>query len=129
MHNNLASGFTLLEMCLILCVISIFLVLTPVQLKSSAILKFESERLAALIKRAQGIAIYERREVNVEIKRNGILIDTNFHGIDSSVICDEYIFYFNGKGNINMANTINCYYQGKLKQIVMNLGNGNIYVK
>lgn len=129
MHNNLVSGFTLLEMCLILCVLSIFLVLTPLQLKSSAVLKFESERLASLIKRAQAIAVNERREVNVEIRHNGILIGTNFHEIDSAVVCDEYIFYFNGKGNINMANTINCYYQGKQKQIIMNLGNGNIYVK
>lgn len=123
------QGFTLLEMCLMLCVISILLLFVPARFRTSKILDFESERIVSLIKKAQALAIMNRKEINVEIQRNGIVVDDQYTAYQHSVVCDEYMFYFNGRGNINMANSINCYYYEWQTQIVMNLGNGNIYVK
>lgn len=127
--NKMIQGFTLLEMCLVLCVISMLLMLTPIIFHTSKTLAFESERIVSLIKKAQALAIINRKDVNVEIKRNGIIVDDTYFAFSHSVVCDEYMFYFNGKGNINMANSIHCYYYEWKKQIVMNLGNGNIYAK
>lgn len=128
-NNKMIQGFTLLEMVLVLCVIAVLLTLTPVIFRSSKILDFESERIVSFIKKAQALSIINRKDVHVEVKRNGIMIDDTYMAFNQSVVCDEYLFYFNGKGNINMANSIHCYYYEWKKQIVMNLGNGNIYVK
>lgn len=123
------SGFTLIEMCLILFVVSMLLLMTPSLFHSTAILDFHCERLVAFIKQAQAQALLKRKEVNVEVERNGITIDHTYIPFAANVVCDEYFFYFNGRGNINMANTITCHYYDSQKQIVMNLGNGNVYVK
>lgn len=128
-NNRVIQGFTLLEMCLFLCGISMLLMLTPVIFRNSKTLEFESERIVSLIQKAQALSIINRKDINVEVKRNGIIIDDTYIAFHHSVVCDEYMFYFNGKGNINMANSIHCYYYEWKKQIVMNLGNGNIYVK
>lgn len=128
-NNKMIQGFTLLEMCLVLCAISMLLMLTPAIFRTSKTLEFESERIISLIKKAQALAIINRKDVNVEIKRNGIIVEDTYIAFSHSVVCDEYMFYFNGKGNINMANSIHCYYYEWKKQIVMNLGNGNIYAK
>lgn len=123
------EGFTLLEMCLVLSFIALLYLLLPVNTTNSSRLHFECEKLSAYIKRAQVTALKNRRIVNVEIKSNGVFVDEKWYTFSPSFLCDEYVFYFNGHGNINMANTVNCYYQGREGRIVMNLGNGNIYVK
>lgn len=128
-NNKMIQGFTLLEMCLVLCMISMLLMLTPAIFRTSKTLEFESERIVSLIKKAQALSIINRKDINVEVKRKGIVINDSYIPFNHSVVCDEYMFYFNGKGNINMANSISCYYYEWKKQIVMNLGNGNIYVK
>ncbi|NCC54966.1 MAG: hypothetical protein EOM11_05715 [Erysipelotrichia bacterium] len=127
--NKTSNAFTLLEMCLLLCVISVLLLLSPSLFKTKAILYFDTQRIAYLIKQAQAFAILERREVDVEVVNKGIYVDQHFYNFAKEVVCDPYIFYFNAKGNINMANTITCYYHHWQTQIVMNLGSGHIYVK
>ena len=122
-------GYTLIEMCLVLSVTSTFLLLVPNTFRSNAVLTFEMHRMLEVIKSAKAIAIQNRETKVITIEQNEFYIDEKRFVLDPRVQCEPYTFHFNGRGNISMANSVTCTYFQSEATLVMNLGNGNMYVK
>lgn len=123
------KAYTLIEMCLVLSLISGFLLLVPNMFVSPSILSFEMNRMLEVIQRTKAIAIKDRRTIHVEIQNHAFIVDEERYVLDARMECEPYSFFFNEKGNISMANSVTCTYQNEKKDLIMNLGNGNVYVK
>lgn len=128
MHN---SGFTLIEMCFVLSIITILMVCIPTITHrfDNFQLHCEVNRIVSLLLRAKNEAIRKRVTIMVEVHNNYLMINDSNYYFQSKVYCDSLNFHFNGRGNISQGNTITCYLMKEKESIIMNLGNGNIYVK
>lgn len=107
MHKN--KGFTLLEMLIVLLVISSFSFYTlSNQITVSD--RYEKYSIVSDIAKCQNDAIFNRLTEDY---------------INSDVYSD-YDIYFNGRGNSNMAQTINV--KDKY-ELIISLGSGRVYEK
>ncbi len=123
------KAYTLIEMCLVLGIMSGFLLLAPATFHSSSILDFEMNRMLEIIHRAKYNAIEKRESIAINIEHNALIVEEDRYVLSKNITCEPYSFYFNAKGNISMANTVTCSYGQKQMSLVMNIGNGNVYLK
>lgn len=123
------KGYTLSQMIFILMIISILLIASPLLFKTRAILNYESERMKDILIYYQGQAIYKKKKIVVMIKNNRISTNEKEYTLAKGVSCGQHEISFNLRGNVNQAKTINCTYQNDMKEIVVNLGSGNVYIK
>lgn len=123
------KGFTLLEMTLVLCCISICILLAPSLLHRNSGLVFECERIKDILIQSQWYAQNNKEEVVVSVNNDRIQTTLKDYTLFGGVTCTPIDFIFNEKGNVNMANTITCFQTEKSRSIVVTLGKASIYVK
>lgn len=127
MYNS--SGFTLIESLLVLFIISIFMSFTIVINNDKALLLVQAKTIQNILYIAKAQAINEYKSKIITIDNKSISIDETSYTYLSNVVCNEYIFSINAKGNSSMANTITCYLNDESIDIVVHIGNGDYYVK
>lgn len=122
-------GYTLAQMLIVLCVISIVFFLLPIASKKSYTHTYEMEKVRDLLVFYQQRAIYDKKRVVLVIENYQILDKTNKVATQINLDCGYHEISFNQRGNVNQARTVTCSSKDKTGQIIINLGNGNVYVK
>lgn len=111
------SGYTLLEMLLVLFILSIF------------VFSFEKNdylnvlKIKSMIEYYQVNAYVNKEKVSLEF--SGSRLSVNDQSLELPLNCQETTFYFNEEGNISRALTLKC---GKY-QLVLQLGSGVIEIR
>lgn len=123
------KGFTLIEMLLVLMMMSIFILLSPLLSYSHGTLSYEIYRIADIINSARNSALMEKRIVTVKVENTYMEVGNKHFDFAQGIVCTPLTFHFNQKGNINMANTINCSNTNNQKEIVLHLGSGHLDVR
>ena len=123
------KGFTLIQTLFVFVIIGSIAVLIPSQVNSKVLLRFECEKLKDYLLQAQIEAIENKEQVVVNIEGSSIMINERTISLSNSTMCTTHEISFNERGNVNMAQTILCKSADSQKEIVINLGSGNIYVK
>ncbi|MDQ0362956.1 hypothetical protein [Breznakia pachnodae] len=123
------EGFTLIQTLFVFVIIGSIAVLIPSQVNSKVLLRFECEKLKDYLLQAQIEAIENKEQVVVNIEGSSIMINERTISLSNSTMCTTHEISFNERGNVNMAQTILCKSADSQKEVVINLGSGNIYVK
>lgn len=123
------KGFTLIEMTFVLLIISIMMTFTSSLVKNKALLTFECERIVDDIHLGKANAIVKKKNIMIHIEPTSITVDNQTRKFTKGVICEDFDFYFNEKGNINHGASITCTLSDVSKEIVFNLGSGYVYVR
>lgn len=123
------KGFTLIQTLFVFVIIGSIAILIPSQVNSKVLLRFECEKLKDYLLQAQIEAIENKEQVVVRIEGNSIMINERTISLSNNTMCTTHEISFNERGNVNMAQTVMCKSADSQKEIVINLGSGNIYVK
>ena len=123
------KGFTLIQTLFVFVIIGSIAVLIPSQVNSKVLLRFECEKLKDYLLQAQIEAVENKEPVVVNIEGSSIMINERTISLSNSTMCTTHEISFNERGNVNMAQTILCKSADSQKEVVINLGSGNIYVK
>lgn len=123
------KGFTLVEMIFVLFVISMCMLFTPVIVKNHSFLKWDAYRIKEIISEAKMVSISNKTTQYVNVHTNYIEYNGKHHMLSKGVTCDTQKIYFNSSGNVNHGATISCAYLDEVKDIVITIGNSNVYVK
>lgn len=125
--NN--RGFTMIETMIVLLILTILILIIPTTMTKRGSLQFACKKIKDIIIHEKALALFEKQEHHILIKNQTIYLNKDQISIENQVYCEEYELYFNARGNVDKAGTIQCFYQNKTKEIIINLGSGNVYVK
>lgn len=123
------EGFTLIQTLFVFVIIGSVVILILSQVNSKVLLRFECEKLKDYLLQAQIEAIENKEQVVVRVEGSSIMINERTINLSNNTMCTTHEISFNGRGNVNMAQTVLCKSVDSQKEIVINLGSGNIYVK
>lgn len=124
------KGFTLLEILLVLSVLTIcILVFSFVKPNVSIVFRYQIQDIQMKLLTAQQTAINEKRKIFVDFLGNTIRIDNKIIKLPNNTHCDIANLHFTSLGNVSGANTITCKQGKSIKQLVIQVGTGRMYVK
>lgn len=126
MNNN---GFTLLEMLLVLCVLSVFLSIVPLANRHRGLLKWESEKIKDILIAEQWKAQQDKEIREIAIQNNTVTTQATTYILNPSITCEPKDVVFNENGNVTLADTITCFSADRKKEVVITLGKASIYVR
>lgn len=126
---QIKQGFTLVQTLFVLFMVSVVLLLIPNVTRRSSGLNFEVHKVKDLLLQQQAKAIYGKRKETITIDRSVFITSEKTIKLAKGIHCGNHEIHFNERGNVNMARTITCSYNNKQKNIVIHIGNGNLYVK
>ncbi|MFR5076785.1 MAG: competence type IV pilus minor pilin ComGD [[Clostridium] innocuum] len=125
------SGFTLVEMLLVLLLLSVLLLVTPLLKRQQRILlRMDVQQIREICTKAQAQAIREHKSIPIKIQ-------------GSKVYCNREIlffcsrppavrpasFHYTAQGTISKAFTLNCRSASSTVQLVAQLGSGRMDVR
>lgn len=123
------KGFTLIQTIFMFVIMGSIAILIPSQVNGKVLLRFECEKLKDYLLQAQIEAIENKQTVVVRIEGSSVFVNEKTNQLSNNTNCSSHEISFNERGNVNMAQTILCKSTNSQKEIVINLGSGNIYVK
>lgn len=123
------KGFNLLEMIIVLLIISILSLTLLIQRFDFAKLKWNMIKMDTFIMLKKREAILLKTEKDIVIKDNVITDNESSLYLDPNIVCESYIIHFNERGNVNNGGHFTCSYGSYEKNVVINLGSGNVNVK
>lgn len=119
------SGFTLIEMLLVLSVISVCLFFViPInkhELQPEAMVIYEIQEI---IENGRSTALSKQRKVAMRFVGEVIYVDEESHRLSGISFFEDTTIYFNEKGHILNPKTIVFYIHDQKRQLIFNLGQG-----
>ncbi len=123
------KGFTLIEASFTLLIISVLLLLITSVNSDGTMLRLQASKLENMFYASKAYALVEKQSQYIEINGAHVRASNKNMKLQNGMVCEVYQFNINGKGNVNMANTIECYLGNHQISVVMHIGNANFYVK
>ncbi|OCN05019.1 hypothetical protein A4S06_09625 [Erysipelotrichaceae bacterium MTC7] len=129
-HKRVSKqGFTLVELLMVLCVVSVCMLILTQSPKTLTSLPMEIDKLKSVLLKAQREALLSKQVQHVQIEETFIVTADKRYQLPNGVNCGYHDIFFNERGNVNQARTITCSYKQDVKQLIVHLGSGNIYAK
>lgn len=124
------KGFTLIEMLLVLCIISVYLLIVPIaKAHTQAQLRFHLLTFKQTLLQAQALAMQQHREVQVSFNEDGYYKDDIFYAWRSQMGCEAGEIRFLPQGSVHRAQSIHCFQGDQQMKIVVQLGSGQMDVR
>ena len=118
------SGFTLVEMLLVLLLLSVLLLVTPLLKRQQRILlRMDVQQIREICTKAQAQAIREHKSIPIKIQGSKV------YSLQSSTSCSSMSFHYTAQGTISKAFTLNCRSASSTVQLVAQLGSGRMDVR
>lgn len=123
------SGFTLVEMLLVLLLLSVLLLVTPLLKRQQRILlRMDVQQIREICTKAQAQAIREHKSIPIKIQGSKVYCDREIYSLQSSTSCSSMSFHYTAQG-ISKAFTLNCRSASSTVQLVAQLGSGRMDVR
>ncbi len=124
------SGFTLVEMLLVLLLLSVLLLVTPLLKRQQRILlRMDVQQIREICTKAQAQAIREHKSIPIKIQGSKVYCDREIYSLQSSTSCSSMSFHYTAQGTISKAFTLNCRSASSTVQLVAQLGSGRMDVR
>lgn len=124
------SGFTLVEMLLVLLLLSVLLLVTPLLKRQQRILlRMDVQQIREICTKAQAQAIREHKSIPIKIQGSKVYCDREIYSLQSSTSCSSMSFHYTAQGTILKAFTLNCRSASSTVQLVAQLGSGRMDVR
>lgn len=124
------SGFTLVEMMIVLLLLSVLLLVTPlVKRQQRILLRMDVQQIREICTKAQAQAIREHKSIPIKIQGSKVYCDREIYSLQSSTSCSSMSFHYTAQGTISKAFTLNCRSASSTVQLVAQLGSGRMDVR
>lgn len=123
------KGFTLIEMIFVLLIMSILSLTLILKNYDESILKWNMNKMKSYLLCQKREALLLKENKDIVIKNNSIWNGQSMIYLHPKIVCDNYEFKINERGNVNKGGSIVCSYGTHERSLIINLGNGNFYVK
>lgn len=128
------SGFTLVEMLLVLLLLSVLLLVTPLLKRQQRILlRMDVQQIREICTKAQAQAIREHKSIPIKIQGSKVCskvyCNREIYSLQSSTSCSSMSFHYTAQGTISKAFTLNCRSASSTVQLVAQLGSGRMDVR
>lgn len=124
------SGFTLVEMLLVLLLLSVLLLVTPLMKRQQRILlRMDVQQIREICTKAQAQAIRKHKSIPMKIQGSKVYCDREIYSLQSSTSCSSMSFHYTAQGTISKAFTLNCRSASSSVQLVAQLGSGRMDVR
>jgi prepilin-type N-terminal cleavage/methylation domain-containing protein len=121
---RMINGFTLIEMLLVLLIVSVLSFGVYHMPKASLYLFMRQLQSSCIVSQEKAYIYKEKQEIykeNQTIHFSDLCLD-----IPSNILCNDFSFYYNEKGNISKAHTIVCEQESNSLKLVFQLGSGRV---
>lgn len=93
------SGFTLVEMLLVLLLLSVLLLVTPLLKRQQRILlRMDVQQIREICTKAQAQAIREHKSIPIKIQGSKVYCNREIYSLQSSTSCSSMSFHYTAQG-------------------------------
>lgn len=119
----------MVQMLFVLLIVGVMTSLIPTANIRALTLKYDCQKVKAFLLAKQQDAIFNKSRIEIVITTNKLISEDKNLQLSEGMNCGEHSISFNQRGNVNQARTIACEYFGVQRNVVINLGSGNVYVQ
>ncbi|MCR0570573.1 prepilin-type N-terminal cleavage/methylation domain-containing protein [[Clostridium] innocuum] len=124
------SGFTLVEMMIVLLLLSVLLLVTPlVKRQQRILLRMDVQQIREICTKAQAQAVKEHKRIPIKIQGSKVYCDRGVYSLQTSTSCSPMSFHYTPQGTISKAFTLDCRSAASSIQLVAQLGSGRMDVR